>query len=123
MKTARTAATIRVGDTVRPPEREMRLWMRRHAAEKGLDDHALWLNVTEVREGMPDKRGRWLVITGLMTPQWYGVSRKSPWTFKARPETPWPIADDYAAELSTAFGEVSDDTPEADAAQYVAEGR
>lgn len=100
---------IRAGDTVRPPERELRLWMRRDAAEKGLDDYALWLNVTEVRDFPPDKKGRWLVVEGFMAPQWYGDRTPYLWTFKVRPNTPWPIADDYAAELTAVYGAISDD--------------
>jgi len=53
------AESLKVGDVVMPPEREMRLWMIRDAAEKGMSPTDLGIMLTDVHEGEPDKRGRW----------------------------------------------------------------
>ncbi len=83
------AETIKPGDVVLPPERELRLWMRRHVAEKGMGEEALHLCVKEVREGKPDKRGRWLRIKTDHTNAL--AFNLFPFSFSARPETPWKI--------------------------------
>src|SRR5262245_32694185 len=84
------AEQIKVGDVILPPEREMRLWMRRTVAERGLSETALHLTVTDVHEGEPDKRGRWIVIKADYSAEWNsGLVRGM--TIKARPETPWPV--------------------------------
>ena len=89
MSAPNAAQTIQPGDVIMPPEREVRLWMRRHVAEKNLPESALYLTVTEVREGRPDKRGRWLRIrTEHTEPLAFGLF---PFSFSARPETPWKI--------------------------------
>ena len=86
------AEAIQVGDVILPPVRELSLWMRRCARERGLSDDALHLTVTEVREGAPDKRGRWLVVKTWQTDEWcQGQVSRGPFTFKARPGTPWPL--------------------------------
>lgn len=82
------AHTIRPGDVIMPPERELRLWMRRRAAEQGLPEEALYLEVVEVYEGAPDKRGPWIWIRALSSPKW---PSRTPWKIKARPDTDWTI--------------------------------
>jgi hypothetical protein len=95
MATTATAETIQVGDVILPPARELSLWMRRTAREKGLGDEALYLTVTEIREGTPDKGGRWIVIKSQQTAEWKRDYRPEstdlPFVFKARPATPWSI--------------------------------
>ena len=88
--TRKAAELLKTGDVILPPEREMRLWMRRTVAEMGLTESALNLTVTETYEGAPDKRGRWIVIKAKHTPEW-GNGPSSTMTIKARPETPWPV--------------------------------
>jgi len=90
-----TAQDIKEGDLVLPPEREIRLWMRRALGEKKLAESALLLTVAEVSEGKPDKKGRWTVVKGRYSREWCG-DYANPLgdyflTFKARPETPWTI--------------------------------
>lgn len=48
-----TVETLRVGDVILPPAREVSLWMRRHAREHGLSDNALRLTITDIRDGTP----------------------------------------------------------------------
>lgn len=91
------AEDIKIGDMVFPPEREMRLWMRRALAEKGLSEQSLLLKVASVSEGKADKNGRWIVVKGQYSPEWCkdyaDQSRAYFMTFKARPETPWKGAN------------------------------
>lgn len=91
------AKNLRVGDKIMPPPRELQLWMRRHAAEKRLPEAALHLTVTQVGYGPADKRGPWLVVRSLHTPEWTADYMKPdpalhPFTFKVRPDTPWQMA-------------------------------
>ena len=83
------AHTLQVGDVILPPARELQLWMRRHCREHGLSEDALRLTITDIREGQPDKRGRWLVFVTAQDPAWKAAGM--PFRFKARPETPWPL--------------------------------
>lgn len=85
------ADTLKEGDIVMPPDRELRLWMIRDAAEKGMSSSDLGIMLTDVHEGQPDKRGRWIIFKGYLRDDWYAGRRKYPFTFKARPETPWPL--------------------------------
>lgn len=87
MTTKKPAEMIKAGDVILPPEREMRLWMRRDVTAKNLSDSALHLTVTEIYEGAPDKRGRWIVIKANYSPEFSTLGM----TIKARPDTPWPI--------------------------------
>jgi hypothetical protein len=87
------AEMLKAGDKIMPPDREVRLWMRRDIQERGLAETALHLTVTEVREASADKRGRWLIITADHAPEWWrqGGSKPYPFRFKARPDTPWQL--------------------------------
>jgi hypothetical protein len=92
-----TVRELKIGDKIMPPRREIRLWMRRHAAERNLPESALALTIIEIREGNVDKGGRWLVVKCLQTPEWTAnfvdpdpAAHK--FTFKARAETPWQMA-------------------------------
>ena len=78
---------LAVGSLIRPPEREMRLWMRREAETRGCGDSGLWMIVTEIGEAAPDKKGRWMRVVGQMVAS-FGSTH--PFTFKARPESLWP---------------------------------
>ena len=84
--------TLKVGDVILPPAREIQLWMRRELQKRGLPEAALHLTVTNIREGNPDKRGRRLIISTDQTAEWNADCRVLPFVFKARPETPWPRA-------------------------------
>jgi hypothetical protein len=86
------AGRLKVGDKIMPPEREVRLWMRRRLQERNLAESALYLTITEIHEGATDKLGRWLIITTQATTEWNeGYSRPTPFRFKVRPQTPWPV--------------------------------
>lgn len=85
------ADTLKVGDIVMPPDRELRLWMIRDAAERGMTASDLGIMLTDVHDGAPDKRGRWIILKGYLRDDWYQGRRKYPFTFKARPDTPWPL--------------------------------
>jgi hypothetical protein len=65
--------------------------MARDAAEKGMSTADLGIMLTEVKEGAPDKRGRWIIFKGFLRDEWYQGRRQYPFIFKARPETPWPV--------------------------------
>jgi hypothetical protein len=80
---------LKVGDKIMPPAREVRLWMRRALLERNLPEAALTLTVTNITEGTPDKRGRWLLVATEQTPEWNEGRKALPFKFKARPETPW----------------------------------
>lgn len=84
-----TAASIEVGDVIMPPAREVRLWMRRHVAQKGLPETSLHLVVTEVVEAKADKGGRWLRIRTQHTDAL--AFNMFAFSFKARPNTAWQI--------------------------------
>jgi hypothetical protein len=84
------AQALKVGDKIMPPAREAQLWMRRHCKDKGLPETALHLTITDIHEGEPDKRGRWLIVTTAHTAEWDAGYTPRPFKFKARPETPWP---------------------------------
>lgn len=83
------AAELKIGDVIMPPDREVRLWMRRACQERNLSESALHLTITEIREAAPDTRGRWLLVTADQAPEWFQGRKPSPFKFKARPETPW----------------------------------
>jgi hypothetical protein len=108
------AREIQVGDVIMPPERELSLWMRKHVADKGLGEEALHLKVTQVREGKPDKRGRWLVFKTEHTSAL--AFNLFPFSFKARPETPWVIIQKASAPEKRDYTP----TPEAIAADKAA---
>jgi hypothetical protein len=84
-------ADLQVGDVVTPPQREVSLWMRRVAAEKGLPDSVLAIAIERISEGAADKRGRWICVSGYLPDAWYSSGSRFSFTFKARPETPWPV--------------------------------
>ena len=83
------AETLRVGDKIMPPDRELRLWMRRDLTARNLPESVLHLTITKIQEGYEDKNGRWLWFTCDQTPEWLGDCRPYPITFKVRPMTPW----------------------------------
>ncbi len=83
-----TADTIQIGDVIMPPERELRLWMRRHIATHNLPESALFLNVTGIYHSN-DKGGTWLHFKTMYPDIWPGGAYA--FTFKARPATPWTI--------------------------------
>jgi hypothetical protein len=90
------AEILKIGDTILPPAREIQLWMRRYCQERGLAESAMHLIVTGIDEGTPDKRGRWLFVRTRQTAEWCADlvdpdPAKHPFTFKARPQTPWPL--------------------------------
>jgi len=95
------ADSLKVGDLVMPPERELRLWMVRDAREKGMAPTDLGIMLTDVHEGEPDKRGRWIVFSGYLRDQWYQGRKQYPFKFKARPDTPWPVVAHPTANRRT----------------------
>lgn len=90
-----TAETIKIGDNVLPPERELRLWMRKHIKEKNLPENALHLHVEEIRQSS-DKRGPWLIFKTRYPESW---GHTDTFTFRARPQTPWTIINTGALAL------------------------
>ena len=84
------ADTLKIGDIIMPPDREVRLWMRRDIQQRNLPESALHLRITSIREAIPDKRGRWLMIETDQSAEWNAGLNPRPFKFKARPETPWP---------------------------------
>ena len=85
---------LKVGDVIMPPKREVLLWMRRAMVERKLSESALYLTVTEVRDGTPDKAGPWTRIITIHTTEWCSNyinpdPRHSKFSFKARPFSPW----------------------------------
>jgi len=80
-------ADLKVGDVVAPPQREVSLWMKRTAAEKGLPESVLSITIESIHEGAPDKRGRWICVKGFLPQAWFGDGKRFPFTFKARPDT------------------------------------
>ena len=91
--TTQTADTIKAGDVIMPPEAELRGWMRRHVAQYNLPEEALHLEVKEVYEGAPDKRGRWIGIKTQYPMAWNQGKLQQSFNFKARPATPWQIVE------------------------------
>ena len=90
---SKPVSDLRPGDVILPPAREL-LWMRRTARERGLgDEEALYLTVTNVRDVWMDRRGRWIVVTCDRTAAWTNGDKRLPFTFTARPATPWPVID------------------------------
>lgn len=87
------ADALKVGDVIMPPPREVQLWMRRTCQERNLPETALHLTITEIREAMPDKRGRWLAITSDQTAAWNQGRAPHPFRFKVRPDTAWLKAE------------------------------
>lgn len=94
----KTLATIRAeelkpGMVILPPAAEQK-WMRRHCQEKGFSDSAMNLIVLEVGEGWKDKGGRWIQVKCHQTEEWKeGREQRWHFTFKARPDTQWPLAE------------------------------
>lgn len=84
--------SLRPGDVILPPERELRLWMRRECAKRGLNESALRLTVLAVSDGQTDCRGAWSVVTCRETPEWTANRTTSfPFVFRARPCSAWPV--------------------------------
>lgn len=87
------AETLKIGDKIMPPSREINLWMRRDVKERNLSETALHLTITEIREGQVDKIGRWLIVSSDHTAEWLGDRKAYPFHFKVRPETLWEKID------------------------------
>lgn len=85
------AETLKIGDVILPPAREVQLWMRRTLQERGLQESALHLTITAIDEAAPDKKGRWLMVTADQSAEWNATCSKAfPFRFKVRPASPWP---------------------------------
>lgn len=78
---------VKVGNVILPPERELRLWMRRHAKSQGWPETALHLTVRDIYEGSPDKTGRWIIVKCEYPSEWLHRT----FNFKARPSTLWSV--------------------------------
>jgi hypothetical protein len=85
------AEDLKVGDIVMPPARELRLWMKRHGAEKGMRPDELGIMLVDIHEGQPDKLGRWIWFVGYLRDQFYTGGKQHEFRFKARPDTPWTL--------------------------------
>lgn len=88
--------SLKPGDLILPPERELSLWMRQAALDKGLPYEALYLTVIGSEEGPPDKGGRWwrieAVSSRLWRDKWFcGGIEAVPWRFRARVGKLWPL--------------------------------
>jgi len=99
---------IQVGDVIMPPERELRLWMRKHAAAHGWSENALALTVTEVGDGLPDKGGPWVLIRTVHDPEWVPSGA---FKFKARPWSDWKLVPS-GGELRKAHMDATDEVQE-----------
>ncbi len=80
---------LKLGDVIMPPAREVKLWMRRELKGRNLPETALYLTITGIEEGAPDKAGRWVHITADQAREWFQGRKPYPFKFKARPETSW----------------------------------
>lgn len=99
------ADSLKVGDLVMPPDRELRLWMRRTAAKKGMSEDELGIMLTDIHEGTPDKKGRWLWFTGYLRDKWYAGGKQFPFKFKARPDTLWAVVAHPTPNPGRVFGQ------------------
>lgn len=90
------ASTLKVGDVIMPPAREMHLWMRRRIAEEGRPESDLHITITSIREGKTDKNGAWLIVKGTG-----GFLSVGGWTIKMRPDTQWSVVSVSEANLQT----------------------
>lgn len=111
-----SVSTLKPGDVIMPPERELRLWMRRHAAENGMSENALTLTVMEAEFSHRDKGGDWHVIRTQRDPEWDAkVMRKGlPFSFHARPWSNWRLVR-YAGQLRKAHMDAPEHDRVADA--------
>ena len=82
---------VKPGTVILPPAREVSLWMKRHCAEHGLPETALYLTVREIAEGTPDKNGRWLIVRCNQSMEWTNGQPGRSFNFKARPATLWAV--------------------------------
>ena len=91
---------LKVGDVIAPPAREVSLWMKRDAREKGLPESVLAITIETIYQGEPDKRGGWVCIAGYLPEAWYTTTgadnirqpgKRYLFRFKARPATPWIV--------------------------------
>jgi hypothetical protein len=102
-------STLKVGDVVLPPARELSLWMRRRCTEKGLPEAALNLTIKEIHEGMPDKGGPWIVFVCDQTKEWNADSKAFDFKFKARPSSLWAlVSKSKADEIHSLIAEPND---------------
>lgn len=85
------AQDLTPGMVILPPAREISLWIRKHCQDLGLPESAMFLTVISVTEGRADKTGRWLLVRANHSDAWNKGHIAHPWTFKARPETSWPV--------------------------------
>lgn len=82
---------VKPGQIILPPERELRLWMRKYLKERQLSEQALYLTVREIYEGSSDKKGRWLIVKCDQSTEWDAGKNNRSFNFKARPATLWPV--------------------------------
>lgn len=87
------AEDLKPGMVILPPAREISLWIKRHLAEKGLPEESMYLTIVSVREGYADKKGRWILVKCDHTDEWNAGRMGYTTTFKARPETLWPVVE------------------------------
>lgn len=78
-------STLKPGDKIMPPEREVRLWMRQHVIDNGLTDAALIMTVVAVEPYDTDKRGEWWRVTAEHNAKWLQGRERAVWKFLARP--------------------------------------
>lgn len=90
-----TVQDLKIGDKIMPPKREIQLWMAQTMQEKGLSEKDLALTISDIREGKPDKNGRWIIIKARYSPAWTrdyaDPTAEHYFPFKARPYTPWTL--------------------------------
>lgn len=85
--TNKNVQLIKVGDVVLPPERELRLWMRRTIIEKNLPECALHLTVKEISTHT-DKKGLWFKFKAQYPEIWGHTGN---FTFRALSSKQWPV--------------------------------
>lgn len=75
---------LKPGDVIHAPAREMRLWMKRTAAQQGRGPE--WLTLTVVSVAPSESRGaEWACIKATQP------GNPIPWTLLAKASTKWPL--------------------------------
>lgn len=69
MTTKIKAESLKVGDKILPPEREVQLWMRRTLQDRNLPESALHLTIASLEADTANLRRRYRVSIGVIAPR------------------------------------------------------